>query len=162
NDGYARLCDAGTLKVLQQIHHPDRVKAVAFGPDGNTIMTGCLDDKAWLITNIFSKQPTRKPLLHRFQILSVALPPAGPLLLAAAVALAAGGRLSAAGCGGGNGWVWDAGLAKPIGLPFWLRGQVARVAFSPDGQTFFAGDRDGNARLWTVPGVKPPRPPLLL
>jgi len=117
--------------------HHDRVWAVAFSPDDQTLASGSLDGtvRLWNL-----HRPGDQPFILRGRTLgltSVAFQPGG-------------NRLAAAG-EDGTVRVWD--LERPADSPIVLKAESGRlwtVAFSPDGRILAAGGDDATVRLWDL------------
>jgi serine/threonine protein kinase len=112
--------------VRAAFRHTGAVAAVAFTPDGKTVLAcgGILRSVARLYS-ADTGQPAGPPLQVPFvTFTAVAVSPDGKLLL----------------LGGMNGSVsvWTA-AGQPVGPPLPHRGQVTALAFSPDGKTFAVG-----------------------
>jgi WD40 repeat protein/tRNA A-37 threonylcarbamoyl transferase component Bud32/tetratricopeptide (TPR) repeat protein len=109
--------------------------AMAFSPDGKTIVTGGSDGMARL-WDAASGQPLGPPMRHGSWVWNVAFSPDGTTILT--------------GCHDGTARLWDAASRQPLGPPMrhgsWVRG----VAFSPDGRTIITGGLGKEARLWDV------------
>ena len=137
---------AGNLEFL----HGNSVRAVAYSPDGQSIMTGSEDRTAQLWDAATGEARFPQPLPHDNGVEAVAFSPDGRLLLT-------GGRDKTAR-------LWDAATGRPHGAPLLLKDHVHAVAFSPDGQTILTGggfaDR-GEARIWGVATGKPLRDPIV-
>jgi WD40 repeat protein/serine/threonine protein kinase len=174
-DGMARRWDMATGQILgQPLSHvamllafftdPDEktarndpkplapVLAVAFSPDGKTVLTGGADRFArlWDAT-------TGKPHL--------ALPHAEVVY---AVAFSPDGRSVLTGCGDHTARLWDAATGKRLGWPMMNRYPVRSVAFHPTKPVLVAGGGldglqavgRGESRLWDVTTMKPIGTPL--
>jgi WD40 repeat protein/tetratricopeptide (TPR) repeat protein len=114
------------------------VNAVAFSPDGRSILTGSTDGTARL-WDVDSSKPLGAPMLHAQRLTVVAFTP-DP-----------GGRLILTGCADGSARLWDHATHKPIGPPV-LQGRGIRAAtFLPDGRSFVTTAEDGTTRCWPVP-----------
>jgi eukaryotic-like serine/threonine-protein kinase len=112
--------------------HQSPVDAVAFSPDGKTVLTGG-DDRMARIWDVATGQPISKPLCHEGTVFAVAYSPDGKTLITASADKTA--RL------------WNAASGKPIGAPIVHSGEVRALAISRDGKTFVTGT-DLAARLW--------------
>ena len=113
--------------------HRAAVPAVAFSPDGATILTGSQDRTAQL-WDVASACPRGAPIEHQEPIMAVAFSPDGATILTGSQDKTA--RL------------WDAASGQPRGRPMEHHGPVRAVAFSPDGRTIVTGSDDETARLW--------------
>ncbi len=133
----AALRDAATARPLgAPLQHQGRVEAVAFSPDGKTVLTGSGDRTARLWDTATAK-PFGAPLQHQGSVTGVAFSPDGKTVLTGSVDQTA--RL------------WDAATARPLGAPLQHQGVVEAVAFSPDGKTVLTASAEQTARLWDVP-----------
>jgi WD40 repeat protein/serine/threonine protein kinase/tetratricopeptide (TPR) repeat protein len=123
------------LDFKEVFPHSDAVTAVAFSPDGKTIVTGSMDKTARL-WNVNSGKPIGRPMAHQEWARSAAFSPAG--------------RLLATGSNDKTARLWDAATGQQVGPPLEHPGFVLSVAFSPDGRTLVTGCQDGAARLWST------------
>ena len=115
--------------------------AVAFSPDGRTVLTGSQDKTAG------SGTPRRKTDRRADGAMMVAFD---------AVAFSPDGRTVLTGSDDKTARLWDAATGKPIGEP--LRhdgGAIYAVPFNPDGRTVLTGSVDKTARLWDAANGKP-------
>jgi WD40 repeat protein len=128
-----------------------RVLAVAFSPDGRTILTGGSDKLARLWDGA-----TLKPVGHSIpkqegQVRTVAYSPVGKYLLTVSKGEKRRGEAAVQ--------VWDTFTGSHVaGLPhhYWVRA----VAFSPDGLQVLTGSLDHTAQLWDVKRGMRSGPPL--
>jgi WD40 repeat protein len=132
-------------RLLVTLRHQDFVQAVAFSPDGNTVLTGSRDNTAQL-WDARSGKPFSAPLQHRSPVQAIAFSPDGSTVLT-------GSRDNTAR-------LWDARSGKPLAVPLHHRDSVVAVAFSPDGRTVLTGSEDNTARLWDARSGKPLAAPL--
>ncbi|MFM7269742.1 MAG: AAA-like domain-containing protein [Cyanobium sp.] len=131
---HARL---GQLEVDRLPVDGSALLAVAFSPDGRTLVSG--SSNATLVRwDVASGQPIGKPLSgHRTSVLSLAFSPDG--------------RRIVSGSSDTTLRLWDAATGQPIGAP--LEGHqkaVNAVIFSRDGKRIVSGSSDATLRLWEV------------
>jgi WD40 repeat protein len=128
------------------------IKAVAYSPDGLTILTGIQGlVRLW---DAATGDPVGEPLRHEGDVGAMAFGPDGKTALI--------------GCQDGTARHWDltSGRALVPVLRHDKAGSVDRrkemlaVALSPDGKTALTGGRDGRCRFWDVATGKPIGPPL--
>jgi Flp pilus assembly protein TadD len=111
--------------------------AVAFSPDGKTVLTGSLDKTARL-WSAASGQELTPPLRHQHSVSAVAFSPDGKTVLT--------------GSSDQTAQLWSATSGKELTPPLRHQDQVLAVAFSPDGKTVLTGSGT-TARLWRIPVV---------
>jgi WD40 repeat protein len=121
------------------------VVALAVGPDGQALLTGCLDGTAqfWSATGAAQGPPLR----HAAAVTQVAFSPDGRLALT--VTRVEGAR-------GGAVYLWGPDTGRQFGPALRLRGEVLAAAFSPDGTAVAAAGGEplkGEARVWDVTPV---------
>jgi dipeptidyl aminopeptidase/acylaminoacyl peptidase len=136
-----RLWEAAGGKPIATLPHGAPVNAVAFSPDGRTVLTGS-NDGARLWEAASGKEIAT---LHNaggiwFGVQPWAFSPDGRTLLIA--------------CSDQTACLWEAASGKPIAT-LRHKGDVGSVAFSPDGRTVLTGSRDKTARLWEAASGKP-------
>jgi WD40 repeat protein len=120
-------------------------RAVAFSPDGKTVLTGS-GDKTARLWEAATGKAVGPPLQHQDIVCAVAFSPDGETVLT--------------GSWDKTARLWKAATGKVIGPPLQHQGQVRAVAFSPDGQTVLTGSGDKTARLWEAATGKAVGPPL--
>ena len=119
--------------------------AVAFSPDGKTVLTGS-DDGTARLWSAADGTPIGQPLKHQGAVVAVAFSPDGKTILT--------------GGADGTARLWSAADGTPIGRPLKHQGAVKAVAFSPDGKAVLTGGDDGTARLWDAADGTPIGQPL--
>jgi WD40 repeat protein len=119
--------------------------AVAFSPDGQTLVAAGMDGKAHL-WDAATGRPRREPLDHQ-----------GPIL---AVAFSPDGRTLATAGGASTTRRWDVASGREVGpaLTF-SEGAHNHVAFSPDGRLLVIGAEVGEVRVWDAATGQPAGPP---
>ena len=110
-------------------------KAVAFSPDGETVLTSS-DDGTARLWDVHTGQEIRRLIGHTSAVYAAAYSPDGRYLVTAGVDKIA--------------LLWDAHVQR--GLPQFIGHtdtiNAHDVAFSPDGKTVLTGSFDKTARLW--------------
>ena len=119
--------------------------AVAFSPDGKTVLTGSVDKTARLWETATGK-PLGPPLQHQNGVGAVAFSPDGRTVLT--------------GSWDNTARLWAVATGKQIGLPLPHQDGVTAVAFSPDGKTVMTGSFD-TTLFWEAATGKKLGPPLL-
>ena len=146
-DRYAMLAAASRPGIASLTGHTDRVHAVAFSPDGHTLVSGSYDGTARL-WDMATHRQIGDPLNGHGEVYSVAFSPHGNLV-------ATGGQDTMVR-------LWNVATQRQIGAPLnGHDGEINAVAFSPDGRTLASGGTDDG--VVTVVGCgQPPsdrRPP---
>ncbi|HZW31462.1 MAG TPA: serine/threonine-protein kinase [Isosphaeraceae bacterium] len=145
DDGTVWLRETATGRRLgRALRHEAAVPALAFSPDGRTLVCGCGDGRARLWA--LDQEAPLAEFAHRAEAGFVAFSPAGRSVVTA--------------CPDGSARIWDAGTGKPIGEPLTHRAPVDCLAFHPDGTMVATGSQDGTARLWDADTGLPIGPPL--
>lgn len=124
------------------------VQRLSFSPDGNSLVA-VGSGPAALRWDVSDRAHPR---------LLGALPGAGELSAAQAVAFAPAGKVLAVGGAGGRVLVWTNPSARPAAVLAAGTGMITTLAFSPDGRQLAAGSKDGNLHLWDVTDPGRPRP----
>jgi len=129
--------------------HTDRVRSVAFSPDGNTLASGGSEDNTIILWDVATGQPIGQPLTaHTNWVNSVAFSPDGKLL--------------ASGSEDRTIILWDTATGQPIGQPLTGHTDLVRgITFSPDGKLLASASYDGTIILWDVTARQPLSPPLI-
>jgi WD40 repeat protein/tetratricopeptide (TPR) repeat protein len=129
--------------VAGPFRHEGEVVALAFSPDGRTLLAGGADKAArlWDLS-------TGEARVLRHQ---------GPVV---ALAFRSDGRECVTGSWDGTARLWDPATGEQIGQPLAHLGKVLAVAFSADGSLVLTGGENHNARLWDAATGKPVGPPL--
>ncbi len=165
-------------RLLAFLHgHADRVRSVAFSPDG-ALLASAGQDGTIRLWDAATHQAVGEPLTgHAGPVNQVAFSPDGALLASASedrtvrlwsvgtgqtvglltghtdtvwsVAFSPDGALLASAGADGTIRRWRVATLEPVGQPLLAHeGVVFRVAFSPDGALLASGGGDGRVRLW--------------
>ena len=137
-----RLASADYNHLLITYRQSAVVEAVAFSPDGKTVLTGGEDGTARL-WRVDSGQMLGQPLRQGDQYLPAAR-------TVDAVAFSPDGKTVLTGGYDGTARLWNVDADQTLGQPLRHGAPVTSVAFSPDGKTVLTGSQDGTARLWRV------------
>ncbi len=136
---------AAALRGEAVLSHERAVSAVAFSPDGKTVLTGTADKAAsrgqvqrW---DLRGRRPIGPPITLSAPTTALTFSPDGKLFLT--------------GAGNVDRWhgeaqLWDASTGQPVVGPLAHARAVTAVAFCPDGATFVTASADRTARLWTA------------
>lgn len=168
------------------LEHPSLVRAIAFSPDGNLLLTGGSDGVARLwdpatgtrvggdlgrdgSTNAVAFSPTGKSFVTvdksgTAQIWDLPLgkqstPPLRHGSSILAVAFSPDGKFLITGGADGRGILWDAKHGDRAGLELHHDGAIEALAFAPDGKSILTGSTDGTARLWESESGHPMQKP---
>ncbi len=155
-DSIRRFISSGLESAPIRLPHGGGVHAVAYSPDGVSVLTGSFDGTARL-WDARTGRTLGQPMKHDSVVWSVAYSPDG-----ATVSTATGGGSFAYG-GTGMARLWDAHSGAPRGEPMKHNHNlpIQTIAFSPDGNTLLTGGDDLTARFWDARTSKPlPLPPL--
>jgi tetratricopeptide (TPR) repeat protein len=163
------------------MRHRAAVKAVAFSPDGKSVLTATYDGTARL-WDPATGQPIGTPLPNQSAVLAWTFSPDGKVILTGSLDGTA--RLFDAATGqpvgapmrhqssvgtvafnhngstvltttGRMARLWDAATGRPIGSPMPHQGAIQVAAFSPDGRLVLTGSADSTARLWDAATGQP-------
>ncbi len=179
--GEARVWDLASGEVIHAgPRHARDTLAVAFTPDGRTLVTASRDRTArfW---DAETGQALGGAIRHGGWVNALALSPDGRAVLTGsddatgrlwsvpdgaplttplrhlrpvkAVAFSPDGRLLLTTGEDATAQFWEARLGQPAGEPLRARAPFTAAAFSPTGRVLLTGDRDGGVRLWRVPGT---------
>ncbi|MBW3709749.1 hypothetical protein DTB58_38995 [Streptomyces griseus] len=156
DEAHASLLQAADLGLTSLLTgHLDQVDALAFGPDGRTLISAS-GDSAALTWDVESGEQRGKPMTGR----------TGRAVGGATVALSPDGRtlaFDASGSGSDEFVVRLKDMASGEQRGELLTGEdgsVMSMAFSSDGKTLATGDFNDTVRLWDVASGKPLRAPL--
>jgi RNA polymerase sigma factor (sigma-70 family) len=156
-----RLWEAAAARKLLELEgHTGGVTAVAFAPDGRTLVSASHDAmlRYW--------DPATGKLVRKVQVPDDTVPDRPPddrvrgIHCGGVLSLAYSpdGRMLASGSADGTVWVWDAGTGRELCA---LRGhgrEVTSLVFSPDGKVLASGSRDHTIRTWDPASGKPLHP----
>jgi WD40 repeat protein/tetratricopeptide (TPR) repeat protein len=149
-DNTARLWDATTGRPIgEPLEHQQVVEAVAFSPDGKSILTGSADGTARL-WDAATGRPIGQPMKHPHGVRAVAFSPDGRAILTGCGDIAGLVRNLP---GRGDARLWSAATCEAMGQPLPHPGVVVCVGFSPSARTILTGIWGpnatlGQARLW--------------
>jgi WD40 repeat protein/DNA-binding SARP family transcriptional activator len=121
--------------------HAGWVNAVAFGPGGQTVLSGS-GDGTLILWDVKTGQPIRRFEGHTGGVNSVAFGPD--------TQTGAGGQTALSGSDDATLILWDVATGEPIRRFEGHAAGVNSVAFSPVGQTALSGSADTTVILWDV------------
>lgn len=135
-----KLYDQGDFpKIFVDSDHLSSISAVAFSPNGESILTGSYDKTARL-WNVKSQKIINTFSAHQDAVWAVTFSPNGQSILT--------------GSDDKTARLWDVKSGKLIHT-FRIHLEAVRaVAFSPDGQFILTGSTDQTARLWNLQSKK--------
>jgi WD40 repeat protein len=150
--GTALLWDVATLRQPRPLLRSLGVRihrAVFRSPDGGALLLGCADGTArwWSVARDEEIDPDQRPR-HGYPITAVALDPdpRRPRVVT--------------GCYAGTVRLWDVPGGALLHDVRGNAGEVAALAFSPDGKTLLTASYDGTARFWDPESGQQLGPPL--
>ena len=142
-----QIFDTDNGKSVGQIQKTGAGSALAFSPDGKTILVGDFVHRIAQLWDVATRTKIGEPMPHQNMISSVAFSPDGKTVLT--------------GSKDRTARQWDASTGEPIGPPLEHTRQVSEVAFSPDGDNFLTACFDGTVRLWNAATSKPVAAPMV-
>jgi WD40 repeat protein/tetratricopeptide (TPR) repeat protein len=135
NMGEARLWEARTGKPIRELaSQRSLVLAVAFSPDGRTVVTGSYDRMARLY-DAASGEPLGQPIAHPTWISALAFCPDGRTLLLSGLS---------------SSRLWDVQTHQPVGDPFPQLESAVGLAFDAAGQRVVIASSEGTVRIWLL------------
>ena len=134
-DGYARLWDSASGKLLHKLGPQGRVFAAAFSLNGRMIFTGG-EDGAGRLWDINTEEILWTSECRHSWILTAAFSPDGKKIITSDTDRSTR--------------FWNAGTGKPIGEPLRHHKNVTAIAFSPDRRTLATAGGDQKLSLWRL------------
>ncbi|MGW0807907.1 nSTAND1 domain-containing NTPase [Nonomuraea sp. NPDC002799] len=122
--------------------HTRGVMALAFSPDGSTVVTGG-DDGTARLWDAASRRQLGAPITHPAHECSAVRPAFSP-----------DGRTLATACLSTVRF-WDVATRRELGAPLQLEQVVSALAYNPDGKTFVTGDFRGIVQQWDAATHRP-------
>ncbi|UGT39312.1 serine/threonine protein kinase [Nocardia yamanashiensis] len=133
---------AQSAKTPERLTLPSQVLALAFTPDGGTLIIGGKDNTARYF-EVASGRELGNPLTGHSNSIR-------------ALAISADGALLATGSEDMTVRLWDAHTRQPLGSPLTAQTNAIRaLAFSPDGSLLATASEDTTTQLWTVRSRQP-------
>ncbi|KIX03991.1 uncharacterized protein Z518_07544 [Rhinocladiella mackenziei CBS 650.93] len=173
--GQSRALRKVSYRLGELYGHRGSVRAVAFSPDGTTIVSGS-GDRSVRIWDATTGGQLRVLTGHRYFVNSVAFSPDGTTIASGSgdrlvriwdaatgtqlwelaghtdpaycVAFSPNGTTIASGSVDRSVRIWDAATGTQLRKLAGHRDLVSSVAFSPDGTTIASGSRDKSVRIW--------------
>ena len=158
------------------MQHGDQVIAVAFSPDGKTVLTGELRPHGAALGRRHGPASDRAPVAFGTWSTPAAFSPDGKTVLTGSgdgsagsgtpppaspwarllphrggvslVGFSPDGRVAITGSSDNTARLWDVATGLPFGAPLQHQGFLQSVAFHPDGKLVLTGSYDRSARLW--------------
>jgi RNA polymerase sigma factor (sigma-70 family) len=131
------IWDLSTGQPRHDFGHGYAIDALAFSPDGQTIVSGAAyTDNVVRVWDPLTGRIKGRWQGHRYGIEAVAYSPDGTLV--------------ASGSQDGTVRLWDAATGKEVGKLNGYDGMVYGMAFSPDGKTLAAGGKRKAVHFWDV------------
>ncbi|MEM7504513.1 MAG: AAA-like domain-containing protein [Pseudomonadota bacterium] len=140
-----QLMGADYSNLQSTMRHGGAVLAVAFSPDGNTVITGSSDGTARL-WSARTGEPIGNTMQHQGSVNAVAFSPEGKTVIT--------------GSSDNTARLWSTNTGEPLGQPMHHQSRVQAVVFSPDGKIVATGSNDKTARLWNADTGKPSGQPM--
>jgi len=134
-DGQVLVLDARTGQERFRLDHGGPVKAIAWSPDGQRLVTAGDHSKPILVWDLATRRPMGTSMHHDPRVWDVAWSPDG--------------RSIASGGDDPHVWVWDATTGHGVSLVKHEKA-VYGLAWSPDSQRLATGSDDRTARILDV------------
>jgi WD40 repeat protein/serine/threonine protein kinase len=125
--------------------HAGPITAVAFSPDGTSVLTAS-EDRTARVWSAGDGQPVGEPINHQHAVQAIAFSPDGKSVLTASEKTVQ---------------LWSTADGQPIGKPIIHQDAVTTVAFSPDGKTLLTvSNYNRIAHLWQSADEQPVGKPI--